>query len=88
MLYNVSSLCFDLVTVKLESDYDEDIDATIIPSDCDDEDAVYLPVRKDVVELEKGSVSIPKSEPTPVLKGPVYEEPGELKLEIILPVHT
>ena len=40
------------------------------------------------VELEKGSVSIPKFQPTSVPITPAKEEPGELKHTIMYPVHT
>ena len=40
------------------------------------------------VELKKGSVSIPKSQPTSVPIAPAKEEPGELKHTIMYPVYT
>ena len=40
------------------------------------------------VKLEKGSVSIPKFQPTSVPIAPAKEERGELKHTIMYPVHT
>ena len=40
------------------------------------------------VELEKSTISIPKSQPTSVRITPSKEEPGELKHTIMYPVYT
>ena len=40
------------------------------------------------VELEKSTISIPKSQPTSVPITPAKEEPGELKHTIMYPVYT
>ena len=82
-------LCFDLVLANVGAVFDdvEEIYDNV-------EDRIYdLPLENESspsnsVDLEEGSVSIPKSEPTPVPIAPANEELGELKLKIMHIVHT
>ena len=70
-------LCFDLVLANVGVEdfiYDLPLENESSPSNS--------------VVLEEGSVSIPKSKPTPVPIAPANEELGELKLKIMHIVHT
>ena len=74
-------VCFDLVLANVGAVFD------------DGEDIYDLPLENESspsnsVDLEEGSVSIPKSEPTPLPIAPANEEHGELTLKIMHIVHT
>ena len=83
-------LCFDLVLANVGAVFD-DVEETY---GCDIYGDTYeLPLENESspsnsVDLEECSVSIPKSEPTPVPISPADEELGELKLKIMHIVHT
>ena len=81
-------LCFDLVLANVGAVFD-DVEKT---HGCHG-DTYDLPLENESspsnsVDLEEGSVSISKSEPTPVPIAPANEELGELKLKIMHIVHT
>ena len=84
-------VCFDLVLANVGAVFD-DVEETYACYDV--EDRIYdLPLENESspsnsVVLEEGSVSIPKSKPTPVPIAPANEELGELKLKIMHIVHT
>ena len=80
-------LCFDLVLANVGAVFD-DVEETY---DCYG-DIYDLPLENESspsnsVDLEEGSVSIPKSEPTPLPIAPANPL-GELKLNIMHIVHT
>ena len=81
-------LCFDLVLANVGAGFDDGE-----TYGCHGDIYYELPLKNESspsnsVDLEEGSVSIPKSEPTPVPIAPANEELGELKLKIMHIVHT
>ena len=103
MFHNVFLLCFHVATAKVIFDHDAGGDDELslkkgeLVEVLDQEDEglwkgllngkVGL-FPRNVVELEKSSVSIPKFQPTSVPIAPAKEERGELKHTIMSPVYT
>ena len=87
MVHNIFWLCFGSFLAKVASDFDDAEE----DSDHRDFEEIYgfgLPWEKELflsnsIDLEKGSVSIPKSEPTLVPIPPVNEQSCELKRKIM-----
>ena len=84
-------LCFDLVLANVGTvfdDVEENYDCYDVENITYDQPLENESSPSNSVDLEEGSVSIPKSEPTPVPIAPANEELGELKLKIMHIVHT
>ena len=84
-------VCFDLVLANVGAVFDDDEEIYEFYDVGDRISDLHLENESspsNSVDLEEGSVSISKSEPTPVPIAPANEELGELKLKIMHIVHT
>ena len=103
MFHNVFLLCFHVAIAKVIFDHDAGDDDELslkkgeLVKVLDQEDDGWWKgllngkvglFPTNFVELEKGSVSIPKFQPTSVPIAPAKEERGELKHTIMYPVYT